>query len=167
MARIDAISINDIPVSTNDYSPIPAGEYVANIKDAELKVTKDGTGQYIKLKLQIVAPTNAGRVIFSNLNIQNKSEKAEQIGRQQFGEVMRALGLNTVQDTDQLIGGTIGIKVSIREAQNGYEAQNEVKGYKSLNGSAPPRVLAAHVALGENEATVTQAAKASPPWAKK
>ena len=37
MARIDTISINDIPAQTNDFSPIPAGEYIATIKDAELK----------------------------------------------------------------------------------------------------------------------------------
>jgi hypothetical protein len=156
MARIDTININDIPAQTNDYAPIPAGEYIATIKDAEVKVTKDGTGQYIKLKLQIDAPSNTGRVIFSNLNIQNKSEAAERIGRQQLGEIMRALGLSSVADTDQLVGGTIGIKVAIREAQNGYEAQNEVKGYKSMKGSAPP---AADAPAGN--------AKATPPWAKK
>lgn len=156
MARIDTISINDIPAQTNDYSPIPAGEYIATIKDAELKATKDGTGQYIKLKLQVDAPSHTGRIIFSNLNIQNKSEAAERIGRQQLGEIMRALGLTSVADTDQLIGGSVGIKVAIREAQNGYEAQNEVKGYKSLKGSAPP-VVDAPQATG----------KAAPPWAKK
>lgn len=157
MARIDTISINDIPAQTNDYSPIPAGEYIATIKDAELKATKDGTGQYIKLKLQVDAPSHIGRIIFSNLNIQNKSEAAERIGRQQLGEIMRALGLTSVADTDQLIGGTVGIKVAIREAQNGYEAQNEVKGYKALQGSAPPAVDAPQAATG----------KAAPPWAKK
>lgn len=156
MARIDTISINDIPAQTNDYSPIPAGEYIATIKDAELKATKDGTGQYIKLKLQVDAPSHTGRIIFSNLNIQNKSEAAERIGRQQLGEIMRALGLSSVADTDQLIGGSVGIKVAIREAQNGYEAQNEVKGYKSLKGSTPP-VVDAPQATG----------KAAPPWAKK
>jgi len=156
MARIDTININDIPAQTNDYAPIPAGEYIATIKDAEVKVTKDGTGQYIKLKLQIDAPSNTGRVIFSNLNIQNKSEAAERIGRQQLGEIMRALGLSSVANTDQLVGGTVGIKVAIREAQNGYEAQNEVKGYKSMKGSAPP---AADAPAGSG--------KASPPWVKK
>ena len=155
MARIDTISINDIPAQTNDYSPIPAGEYIATIKDAELKATKDGTGQYIKLKLQVDAPSNVGRIIFSNLNIQNKSEAAERIGRQQLGEIMRALGLASVADTDQLIGGTVGIKVSIRDAQNGYEAQNEVKGYKALQGSAAPAMAAPQAATD----------KAAPPWA--
>jgi hypothetical protein len=157
MARIDTISINDIPAQTNDYSPIPAGEYIATIKDAELKATKDGTGQYIKLKLQVDAPSHTGRIIFSNLNIQNKSEAAERIGRQQLGEIMRALGLASVADTDQLIGGTVGIKVSIRDAQNGYEAQNEVKGYKALQGSAAPAMAAPQAATD----------KAAPPWAKK
>ena len=74
-----------------------------------------------------------------------------------MGEIMRALGLSSVADTDQLIGGTVGIKVSIRDAQNGYEAQNEVKGYKALQGSAAPAMAAPQVATD----------KAAPPWAKK
>ena len=165
--QFETININDLPQQTNDYAPIPAGDYVVTIKNAELKPTKDGSGQYIKLKLDVVAPSSVGRVIFSNINIRNKSEQAENIGRQQLGAIMRALALNSVSDTDQLIGATLSVKVAIREAQNGYEAQNEVKAYKAAQGSAPPSVLSAHVALGDKDATVMQSqpAKAAPPWA--
>lgn len=169
MSQFETISLNDIPAQENDFSPIPAGEYIVGIKNAELKDTKDGTGQYIKLKLDVIAPTNVGRILFANINIRNKSQVAENIGRQQLGSIMRALGLNSVSDTDMLIGGTLAVKVAIKEAQNGYEASNEVKAYKAVEGSAPPRVLAAHVALGEKDATVTQSApaRATPPWGAK
>jgi hypothetical protein len=49
------------------------------------------------------------------LNIKNANPKAEEIGRQQLGDIMRAIGLAKVTDTDQLIGGQIGIKLEVKE----------------------------------------------------
>jgi len=132
------IRAEDLPQSTGDFAPIPAGEYTVSIASAELTPTKDGSGQYIKLKLNVIAPTHQGRTIFSNLNIRNQSAKAEEIGRQQLGAVMRAIGLATIEDTDQLIGGTLIAKVDIRTSEQ-YGAQNEVKAYKPLSGAAPAK----------------------------
>ena len=140
MAFLDTpINAADLPESTGgDFAPIPAGEYTVSIAAADLTPTKDGTGQYIKLKLNVIAPTHQGRVLFSNLNIRNQSAKAEEIGRQQLGAVMRAIGLATIEDTDQLIGGTLIAKVDIRTSEQ-YGAQNEVKAYKPLSGAAPAK----------------------------
>jgi hypothetical protein len=155
-----SFNLADLPEPTNDFSPIPAGEYQATIKDAELKLTKNGMGQYIKLKIQVDGPTHQNRVIFSNLNIRNQNETAQSIGQAQLGQIMRAAGISSVTDPDQLIGTTLLIKVAIREAQNGYEAQNEVKGYKSMTGSAPPPLNAAKPAAKKSAA-------GAPPWAAK
>jgi len=132
------IRADELPESTGDFAPIPAGEYTVSIASAELTPTKDGSGQYIKLKLNVIAPTHQGRVLFSNLNIRNQSAKAEEIGRQQLGAVMRAIGLAAIEDTDQLIGGTLIAKVDIRTSEQ-YGAQNEVKAYKPLSGAAPAK----------------------------
>jgi hypothetical protein len=99
-------------------------------------------------------------VVFSNFNIQNPSVKAEEIGRQQLGEMMRALGLASVSDTDELINGHLTIKVDIRPASGEYGPQNEVKGWRSNTGSLPPQP-------GKPDAPAGAPAKASPPWAKK
>ena len=141
------------------YELIPAGWYTAVITDAELKPTKSGTGEYIKLRYDITGPSSQGRVVFSNLNIKNPNAKAEEIGRQQLGEMMRALGLSAVSDTDQLINGHLTIKVDIRPASGDYNAQNEVKGWKSNTGSLPPQP--------KPDAPAGAANKAAPPWAKK
>jgi hypothetical protein len=126
----------DLPQSQS-YEILPDGWYTATITKAEVAATKDGTGQYIKLRYDITGPTHQGRVVFGNLNIRNQSVKAEEIGRQQLGEVMRSIGLATLSDSDQLIGGTLQIKVATRPADGKYEAQNEVKGFKSAGASAP------------------------------
>lgn len=167
MAFLDeAFDVSDLPQSTKSYDPIPEGNYDATISQAELKTTNDGTGKYIKLRLDITGPSHQGRVVFSNLNIKNASAKAEEIGRQQLGEIMRAIGIAKVQDTDQLIGGAVNIKVAIRPARTDeksgktYEASNEVKGYRAIAGSAP-----AAVAAVAKPATVVNKSN-TPPWMK-
>lgn len=170
----EAFDVNSLPQSDNNYELVPAGWYNATITKAEIKPTKAGTGQYIAIRYDITGPSHQGRVVFGNLNIKNPNPKAEEIGRQQLGDVMRAIGLTRVTDTDQLISGSLQIKVSVKESDGQYEASNEIKGFKAINGSQPPMpnngVLAAHVATGEKNATVSQsapAASSAPPWAKK
>ena len=137
MAFLDqTFSADDMPVSEKSYQVLPAGWYTATITGAELKATKAGTGQYIAIKYDITGPTHQGRIVFGNLNIRNPNPTAEEIGRQQLGEVMRAIGLAKVQDTDELIGGQLSIKVAIRSSDQ-YGDQNEVKGFKAVAGSVP------------------------------
>lgn len=160
----EEFNVNELPQGNGNFEPLPAGWYTATISQSELKATKAGNGQYIKLRYDITGPTHQGRVVFGNLNIKNANPKAEEIGRADLGEIMRAIGLAKVTDTDQLIGGQIGIKLSIKDDAQ-YGASNEVKGFKSLSGSAAP----AAAAMPANAATAAQAApaKAAPPWAKK
>jgi hypothetical protein len=157
MAFLDqTFSDENMPVSDKSYEPLPAGWYTASITGAELKNTKAGTGQYISVRYDITGPTHMGRVVFANLNIRNPNPVAEEIGRQQLGEVMRAIGLAKVADTDELIGGQLSIKIAIKTSEQ-YGDQNEVKGFKAIAGSTPPAPKAPAVANG----------KAAPPWQKK
>jgi hypothetical protein len=151
---------NDLPQG-NTYEPLPPGWYNAHITAAELKPTKDGSGQYIKVRYDITGPTHQGRVVFGNINIRNASAKAEEIGRQQLGDLMRAIGLARITDTDQLIGGSLLIKLSVRAATEQYPAQNEVKGFKAITGAAPTFAPAA------SAPAASAPSKAAPPWAKR
>lgn len=147
--------------SSQSYDLLPVGWYTAIITEAELKPTKAGTGEFIKVRYDVTGPSCQGRCVFGNFNIKNPNPKAEEIGRQQLGDLMRALGLSAVHDTDQLINGHLSIKVDIRPASGEYGAQNEVKGWKSNTASLPPQP-------GKPEAPAgAPATKAAPPWAKK
>ncbi len=158
---------NELPQGNGgNYDPLPPGWYTATITAAELKPTKDGSGQYIKVRYDITGHTHQGRVVFGNLNIKNASARAEEIGRQQLGELMRAIGLAKVTDTDQLIGGSLSIKLDVRAATEQYAAQNEVKGFKAITGSAP--TFAAPAASPAASAPASAGpAMAAPPWARK
>jgi len=161
MAQLNEVfDVNSMPKSERSYEPLPAGWYNVTITGADLKQTKAGTGEYIAVRYDVAGPTHAGRVVFGNLNIKNPNPTAESIGRQQLGELMRAAGFAKVEDTDQLIGGQLQIKLDIRKSEQ-YGDSNDVKGFKSpASGSAMPTVASAAQAPAAS-------AKASPPWVKK
>ena len=157
----ETFNVNDLPQNERgSFDPLPEGWYTVKVSGAELKDTKSGTGQYISVRYDVLGPTHQGRVVFGMLNIRNQNPKAEEIGRQQLGELMRAIGLTSVTDTDQLIGGTLSIKLAIRQ-QEGYEPSNDVKAYKAEGGS----MQAAPASPQQQQAA--PAASATPPWARK
>jgi hypothetical protein len=147
------INREDLPEdSSGDYSPLPEGWYTTQITGAELKDTKSGTGKYIKVEHTVVGEQFSGRKVWGMINIQNPNEKAEEIGRQQLNKMMTAVGLTKLEDTDELVGLDVSIKLKIKEAANGYDASNEVKGYKSMGGGG---------------ASAPKAESSAPPWAGK
>ena len=146
----------DLPMGRT-FEPLPAGWYTAAITQATIKDTKAGTGRYISLKYDITGPTHQGRTIFGNLNISNPNPKAEEIGRQQLNSLMRAIGLAKVNDTDQLIGGQLKIKLAITQSDM-YGESNEVKDFAGIAGGAMPAAV--------KPAAPAAGAKAAPPWAK-
>lgn len=167
MAKLDApINEADAPKSDRNFDPLPAGWYRATITGAELKDTKNSTkaapANYIKTEYTIVGPTHQGRKVFGNFNMKNPNPEAERIGRQQLGECQRAIGLPRIEDTDQLIGKTCDIKLSVKPAQGDYDASNDVKAWKAPEGGSLP---------GPTPSTTPNKGNAGsggskPPWAK-
>jgi hypothetical protein len=157
MASFD-FDASSVPVTEKNFEVLPAGWYTASITGAEVKQTKSGTGQYLRVEYTVSGPTGAGRKVWSNYNVRNENPKAESIGREQLAELLRAIGKPRLGDTDELLGSAVSIKVKVRAASGEYEASNEVAGSKSLDGAAPPAPAAAKPAAPT---------KAAPPWAKK
>ena len=157
MARLSApITESELPKSDRDFGVLPAGWYSVTITEADIKTTNAGTGTYIKVRYDVTGPTGQGRVVFGNINNKNPNPKAEEIGNQQLGELMRAVALPRLEDTDQLIGKRLDIKLSIKTSEQ-YGEQNEVKGFRA-NGSAP--------AASSPASSGSAPAASKPPWAK-
>ena len=161
--------------SEDQFSPIPAGWYTAVVSSARIQTTKAGTGEYISVRLDITGPESEGRVVFTNLNIRNPSPKAEEIGRQQLGEMMRAIGLSKINDTDQLLGGNLEVKITVRDDPN-WGPGNNVKAFKAIKGSTLPPAVSKPVstsqeALADEIERIrqpdTETSASSPPWAAK
>ena len=118
---------------TNHYDPIPAGEYLCIITESTEKHTKDGSGQYLELKLQVQAGQFAGRTLFDRLNLQNSNSKAVEIAQRQLSQICHATGVLQVADSEQLHYKPMIAIVKIRPASGSYDAANEIKGYKGAD----------------------------------
>lgn len=119
------------------FEPIPEGEYEMMCEEAEDKETKSG-GTMIKAKFRVLGPTHSNRVIFSNFNVVNRSEKAQEIGRRQIATWARAVGLPNASDTDQLLNRPFIGVVDIEAGDDKYGPQNRIQGFKPKGGGAAP-----------------------------
>lgn len=153
MAKIGHFVANDLPKA--EFGAIPAGSYHVGIDKASVHTTKAGNGEYLKLELRVVSGQYAGRKLFCNINIRNESEKAQEIGLQQFGTLLRSIGLAVCDDTDQLIGKECEAKVAVDPVGE----QNQIKFFRELDTARPP--------TGAVPSTAPSTGKAPPPWAKK
>ena len=119
---------------SDNYAPIPAGNYTAEITRSEVKQTKDGRGSYLSLSFKIIEGDFAGRLIFQNITLTNANATAQNIGREQMAQLAGACGILQLQDSQQLHGKPIGIRVAIETDKSGqYEPRNSVKKFFPLN----------------------------------
>jgi Flp pilus assembly CpaE family ATPase len=106
------------------------GDYIVTCKKAEVKETRDGTGKYINALFE----TDRGQTIWHMFNIENKSQKATDIGRAQLKEFMRVGGKldpNTLNDVTELCGLTALARVKIQSSDN-YGEQPRITSFKKL-----------------------------------
>ena len=137
---------------------LPAGTYTVEILDAEVKATKAGTGQILKIDHQVIDPAQyAKRRVWKSINVANANVQAEQIGRSELSGLCRAAGIAVLDETDQLIGKVVKVKVAIRKGKDGYADQNEVKAYESAQIAPVPTP----------GAPARTQPRATPPWANK
>ncbi len=158
MANLGTSFVTDEMPASTSYEVLPAGWYTAMIGSVDIKQTKSGTGRYFAIRYNITGPTHEGRVVFSNINFENANPKAEEIGRQQLRGLMEAIGIARLNDSDQLIGGHVKVKLKVEKDEQ-YGDKNQVTGFASA-GAAPPSAPKA--------AAASPAPKSSsaPPWAR-
>ena len=121
----------------NDFDPIPAGWYTAIISASEMKPTRDGYGEYLSLSFQIIEGEYQNRLIFARLNLKNQNETAVTIARQDLAAICRATGIMQPQSSQEFHDKPMMVKVKVRPAKDGYEASNDICGYKSYSDDAP------------------------------
>ena len=114
------------------FEPLPAGQYVAIITESSMNETKNGTGEYLKLKYEVAEGQYKDRFLFENLNLINQNSKAEAIARRSLNAICKACGLGFVDDSEQLHNIPLNIDVGIKESDI-YGKQNIIKKHISIN----------------------------------
>lgn len=124
------LELNLDEIENVQSDPIPAGRYVMQAVNSEVKVTSAGDGRYVKYELEVLEGPHTGRKVFALFNIENKSEKAQQIGRGQLKSFAKACGLASglISDSFELHEIPVVVRVDV-DTHPEYGAQNRVKGF--------------------------------------
>lgn len=86
-----------------DYDELPNGIYKLEIESSEVKPTSSGNGTILKVTNVVIEPDDfKGRKLFNNYNLENANAQAQEIGQRQFASLCRAIGLDGVEDSDEL-----------------------------------------------------------------
>jgi hypothetical protein len=136
---------------------IPAGWYNAQIVGSEMKPTKDQMGQYLELTMQVIDGEHAGRKLFDRLNLVNNNPTAVEIAFKTMKAIYNALGVARVNDSAELHGKPLKVKVKLRPKTAEYDATNEVQGYDHIQSQ--------HTPAGVTAGGVAGAPNGAPPWA--
>lgn len=136
---------NEVEIVKNDFEPLPNGNYTVLVDSSEEKLTKTGTGKYVKTTLQVIGGSHAGRKIFNNFNIQNQNEKAQQIGRSDFAKFLKAVNTPQLKNLEEVVGKTLVVTVATQKNKTTGEDQNVIKSFSSVkNFSSTSKVTDDH-----------------------
>jgi hypothetical protein len=164
MARFDTSFDATSVEPTTAQELLPAGKYRAQIVESEMRVTKNGMGQFLWLMLDILEGEHKGRKIFDQLNLVNPNPTTVEIAQRTLSAICHATGKMHVSDSEELHLIPMTIQVKIRPPKNGYGESNAVAYLP------PDRAAAARAAKPASAAPATPAAPpkmASAPWNKK
>lgn len=149
-----------------DFECLPDGWYPAEIVTAEVRATKAGTGAYLAVQFAVTGQSHAGRRVWQNYTLRNPSSSAERIGREQLGELVRALGIQTPRDSDEMLGNLCEIRVTTRR-QEGFAPRNDVQAARPLDAADRQKTVKAAVKAAAAAVQSPAAGGAAPPWARK
>lgn len=147
-----------------DFTPLPTGEYNAQIVDSDVKPTKNNNGHYAELTFEVMDGPHKGRKAWARLNLDNPNPKAVEIAQRELSAICHATGwLKPVSDTQVLHYKPLVIRVEYVQADGVKRTTdtNEIKAYK-----APPGGVGAATQHDAAGAANSEPADRRPHWAR-
>lgn len=150
-----AFDASKVAPATGTPDPIPTAWYNAAMDESEMKATKDGTGAYLNARFNILDGQYQGRKVYALLNLKNLNPTAVEIAYKELSAICHAAGVIQCNDSAELHGRPMKIKVKLRPADKGYDASNVIAAYRNIND--PSAVNAGEVAGAAHVVAPTQA----------
>ena len=112
---------------------LPPGDYLVQCEHAEIKPTRSGTGELLKLTLKVVDGQAVGRKLWTQFNVVNQNPEAESIGRGELKVFMLAAGANAdkLDDVADLQG--LEAVATVKVKTDDWGTKNEVQWFSSLD----------------------------------
>lgn len=113
------------------FEPIPAGWYLAEIVKSEMKNASSGDGnKYLTCQLKVLEGEHKDRYLFNLMNLINKSTEAVEIAEKELASICEACNIDELEDSTELHGIPMAIRVSIKPGDANWPSKNEIKAYK-------------------------------------
>lgn len=119
----DATTVD--PLAT--YEVLPPGKYLAQITSSEMRVTKDGQGQYLYLEIDVLEGPCTGRKLFDRLNLVHANPEVVEIARRTLSSICRATGKLQVSDSTQLHLAPFIADVRVKPPKGEYGESNSLR----------------------------------------
>jgi len=137
--NFDATTVD--PDTGGSFDPLPPGWYQCSITAAELvESSNSDAGEMLKVTFEIdanVHPDHNGRVVSTWLCKDHKKQQVRDIARRQMSAIGHAIDVLQLEDTTDLLGGELMVRLKIRPAKGEYDASNDASGYAAV-GEKPP-----------------------------
>lgn len=113
MSDFSGFDFKSVESETRDFKPMPQGEYMLEVLEAEKKQTKAGTGAYIKFKFKVVSPEKYNkRYVWDNVNVLNPNKDAQEIGLSRLKKMLELAGFSEEEMANKGIKDLKGKKYS-------------------------------------------------------
>lgn len=150
---------------TDNFAPLPPGDYPVVITESDMKPTKSGSGEYLQLTLEVIDGPMKGRKLWDRLNLVNSNTTAVEIAQRALSQICHAVNVMTPQDSHELHGKPLVATVATKD-EPGYGVRNEVKKYGAMNGAQPAAMAAQPAAVPAAAPTAAGPQVSASPWAR-
>ena len=147
--KASAIQIEERP--SNNYGPLPAGDYDMMIVKSETKPTKAGNGHYLECEMHVISGEHSGRRHWERFNLDNPNHQAVKIAQESLAKLCAAIGVDEVNDSEELHDRPFIAEVGIDKKDS---TRNVIWNYHgaSLQPVAKPKAAAAPAAAPAKKA---------------
>lgn len=148
----------------DDFSALPEGEYLVEIKKSDVKLDPTETKKYVFLNTTVIQGEFAGRLMSFFLYIRHPNPIAVDIGSKHFGTVCCAVGVPEPKDTRQLHDIPFILKVGIKPASGQYSAKNKIIIAKPYGGDGVNKTQPTSLPENTGRKNQNSVGKTTPPW---
>lgn len=140
----------------SEHSLWPDGEYGLVITGSDIKETRSNPeNRYLELEFGDFDGSANGRKYWVRLNLWNSSQVAVEIAQKEFTTICRAAGKLQVNDTVELHGIPMKVKIGSKKRKDNGDLENVIRSYKPFQqqpaggavtqpaAAAPPQPAAA------------------------
>ena len=139
------------------YEPLPAGKYLVEITDSEMKPTKAGTGEMLQLEFTVIDGEFKNRKIWDRLCLRHPNPETVKIAQANLSAICHAVSILRPGDSIELHNTPLIIAVKCKPDETTGEIYNEVKSYAKyetqMMQATPPKTTSA-----------SSANSSIPPW---